>query len=218
VLAIAAEYRGDKALAKRYSDYLKRVGMDQGTMALLDLIHMGTQTPEQFKARLPEIEARYRANPEDAAALTELFKAYAFNKKFDDIEKILDGIRIETIRDTARLDAIISGATAVDRMDDVLKALRRWAELEPNNWAVLTDAAFVAVSLKDPGHEAAGWIERAMAISPGSSEPWAARGELLRLGGQTAGALRAYQEAVRRTDASDPKLAHYQLMIQKLSQ
>jgi tetratricopeptide (TPR) repeat protein len=220
VLAAAAELRGDRETALRYYKYVRTMklvayrGFSDRIMAVVT----NEATPDEVRQKIVTLREQLRQKPGDPVVLRQLAGAYAAAKEYDKSVAILERLVTPQTTDGGLLQEFINVLIDGGHIEKTLPIYRQWLKAEPDNWAVLTDAAMLSVSLKngDP-NETRSWIDRAMKLSPGSAEPWAALAQWHIARNEADRAIEAYRQALLRADAKDPKRPHYLLQIEQLS-
>ena len=216
VLGLVAEERGDKARARALYKLAGRgeakwgIG-DYGLVRLGDLDRL-----DDLQTAADDLVARLRDDPLDDGSRRELAEIYVKLRQFDEAAEQFEQIFSFETSDAELLNRYLDAALGRADLETAMTLHLRWIALEPDNWVALTDAAFLAVDLGGHLDEVPGWLDRAMAISPGSAEPWAALGGWYRVKGRPADAERAFREAIKRAPRDDPKHMQYKLLLEQL--
>lgn len=93
---------------------------------------------------------------------------------------------------------------------------RRLLQLRPDQWSTLTDFGLILLETGGDREQARGYLERAIELSPGSSEPWMGLANYHNFQGDIPAAKHAIDQALRRVQPGDPKRAHYLLAKERL--
>lgn len=225
VLGAVEVERGNKDRAREYLEYASR-GTMRPDFAEFYLRVLGDMDDQQaMLARIEQLRAKLEENPGDDRLLRELAITQRRAKEWDDAEqtfaKLLpDAAAIAQADDIELLDEYLAVLIGSGQTDTAVTVYRRLIELEPNQWSHYADAAMVALSGGDAQRyhaEVERWIKMAMALSPGSPEPWAAWCELRFQLGDRPGAVAAIQEALRRSGPDDFKRPHYLQTLEELN-
>ncbi|MAE60353.1 MAG: hypothetical protein CMJ49_03250 [Planctomycetaceae bacterium] len=215
-LGMVAEHRGDYEAAREYYRLSGR-GQRKWSAGDYGLARLGELDElETLKARAEALSAELDERPEDHAARRQLAQVYLQLREFEEA-----AIEYKRVVDAGVVDARLLNLYAEALMEngqfsEAMEVYLLWLKLEPNNWVPLTDASFIAIGMMAHLEKVEGWLRRAMAISPGSAEPWVALGQLYRLNDRPDDAMLAYREALRRSDPSEPKYRHYRLELEEL--
>ncbi len=216
VLGLVARHRGDESRARamfrkaRWAESDMGLG-DYGMLLLGDL----RKLPEVRK-RAEELEEHLQWHPDDAAAQRELAFAWTDLKEYEKAIELYEKIVTPTTTEAGLLDRYLDALLSRGELSKAQQVYENWIAAAPDRWTVLFDAAMVALAREVDLDKARQWLERARQLSPGSSQPWAGLAQWHYIKGENEQAVRAYEQAIRRTSPDDPSRAHYRLMIDRI--
>ena len=215
VLGAAAAERGQTDLARQYFE-MAHYGAGPNKFGDWGMRRLGLlESEEELEAEAERLEARLAEDPNDREAGLELADVQTKRRRFEQAVKLYQQFHTIESDDPAIIKRYIDALIGADELDLALDAYRRWMELVPDQWSILTDAAIVAITVEKDLAQARRWLERAIELSPGSAEPWAGLGQWHMKRGDKTRAAEAFREALRRSPPEDPKRPHYQMMLEE---